>query len=101
MLNPCRRPRTVGSGVKTGEEKHRTSPTGGKTALPKEAIIFSQRTGMKKYIIFFVFTLLLSSLCLFPALAAPGGSCVACHTSESMMKSMHKPPSLPASTGEG
>ncbi|MBP7343021.1 MAG: hypothetical protein PHG54_02560 [Smithellaceae bacterium] len=56
---------------------------------------------MKKYIIFFVFTLLLSSLCLFPALAAPGGSCVACHTSESMMKSMHKPPSLPASTGEG
>ncbi|MBP7765589.1 MAG: hypothetical protein K4445_01545 [Deltaproteobacteria bacterium] len=56
---------------------------------------------MKKYIIFFMFILLWSSLYVCPVFAAPGGSCVACHTSESLMKSMHKPPPLPASTGEG
>ncbi len=55
---------------------------------------------MKRYAVFCLFFLLLS-LFAFPVLAAPTGSCVACHTSETMMKSLHKPPSLPAGEGEG
>jgi hypothetical protein len=37
----------------------------------------------------------------FPVFAAPSNSCIVCHTNESLMKSMHKPPPLPASAGEG
>ncbi len=59
-------------------------------------------SGMKKYVIFALlclFFLILWSVPLFAA--APANSCVMCHTNESLMKSMHKPPSLPVSTGEG
>lgn len=33
--------------------------------------------------------------------AAGDSSCVTCHTNESLMKSMHKPPVLPQNAGEG
>jgi hypothetical protein len=33
--------------------------------------------------------------------AAPTVSCVTCHTNESLMKALHKPPPMPASEGEG
>lgn len=33
--------------------------------------------------------------------AAAPSSCVTCHTNESLMKSLHKPPPMPASEGEG
>jgi hypothetical protein len=33
--------------------------------------------------------------------AAPAGSCIICHTNESLMKTLHKPVPIPASEGEG
>ena len=33
--------------------------------------------------------------------AASNSSCVTCHSNESLMKSMHKPPPAPMSEGEG
>ena len=54
----------------------------------------------KNILVGFLFIL---GLLLFvsPALSAVSNSCVMCHTNESLMKSMHKPPELPKSAGEG
>lgn len=41
---------------------------------------------------------LLSSSLIF---AAVPNTCIMCHTNESLMKSLHKPPPMPVSEGEG
>jgi hypothetical protein len=33
--------------------------------------------------------------------AAAPNTCITCHTNESLMKSLHKPPPMPVSEGEG
>ncbi len=55
----------------------------------------------KKGVILFVTFALLMAGPVYAVAAAPPNSCVACHTNESLMKSMHKPPDLPKSAGEG
>ena len=43
-----------------------------------------------------------AALCVSRAvLAATPNTCVNCHTNESLMKAMYKPPILPPSEGEG
>ena len=51
---------------------------------------------------FYTFLIILSFLlCGTFAYAAAANNCVTCHTNESLMKSLHKPPPLPAGEGEG
>jgi hypothetical protein len=42
-------------------------------------------------------------LLVFPSICAVAddGSCVLCHTSEAVLKSLFKPPPMPAGAGEG
>ncbi len=56
---------------------------------------------MKKNIIIFLLCLYFMLFGCFFVFAAAPNSCVTCHTNESLMKSMHKPPPMPASVGEG
>jgi len=43
-----------------------------------------------------------AALCVSRAvLAATPNTCVNCHTNDSLMKAMYKPPALPPSEGEG
>jgi hypothetical protein len=35
------------------------------------------------------------------SIAADSSSCITCHTNESMMKILHKPPPMPEGEGEG
>ncbi|MDD3249656.1 MAG: hypothetical protein GX874_06835 [Smithella sp.] len=37
----------------------------------------------------------------FSVFAATTNKCIQCHTNDALMKSMHKPPVLPKSEGEG
>jgi hypothetical protein len=48
-------------------------------------------------------SLFVTLLLLFPiaCLAANGGSCVTCHTSDAIMKAMYKAPVMPPGEGEG
>lgn len=52
-----------------------------------------------KYLIFLV--IFIVWLCACASIAAETNSCVMCHTSDSLMKSLHKPPPMPAGEGEG
>gem|GEM_PF-675458 len=48
-----------------------------------------------------VLVILIFLFCSWSSFAAVTSSCVTCHTSEPMMKALHKPPPLPAGEGEG
>ena len=49
-----------------------------------------------------IFLAAFAALCVSQvALAATPNTCVNCHTNESLMKAMYKPPILPPSAGEG
>jgi len=50
------------------------------------------------FLLCLIMVMMVSQICIA---AAPPNSCVVCHTNESLMKSMHQPPELPASAGEG
>ena len=67
----------------------------------KDIINPPQRSGMKKNLIIYMFGLFLTVFCNVCAFAASTESCVMCHTSDSLMKSLHKPPPMPAGEGEG
>ncbi len=48
------------------------------------------------FLVLGIITLILSLPCVLEAT-----SCVTCHTNESIMKSLYRPPSIPAGEGEG
>jgi hypothetical protein len=56
------------------------------------------KTFPKSFIFLVIFIVLLFACVSF---AAETNSCVMCHTSDSLMKSLHKPPPMPAGEGEG
>ena len=46
-------------------------------------------------------TTLIAVLCGSAVFAATPNRCIQCHTNDALMKSLHKPPVLPKSEGEG
>lgn len=54
----------------------------------------------RKFLVVFL-SMLVAMLYGSMIFAADPNNCVTCHANESLMKSMYKPPVLPASQGEG
>jgi hypothetical protein len=52
-------------------------------------------------LIFFSFLFAATLVFVGNSIAANSSNCITCHTNESMMKILHKPPPMPEAEGEG